>query len=541
MYVNGKLVFEHTERTTGLTPGELWITPFAVPLDDVWSGEDDAEIVVRVYNRTALGGVWKPAYLVASDRPLASEQLKELMFERQARPAYARERRIDGNAFDPYVVQWWYRINLEDKKGPPVFCGELLVKDPELVTPDHNQKLNKLKYISKEMHDATTLQPKDLLSGGGVQYFIIARIPADTPPGAYSGTVAVTSGDAVIADFPIAVTVLPFRLSRSIVDYTIYYRGGKLGAQPGAFAPVDSEHKTDAQLESDVADMLDHGIRQPIWYASHERILKARHAFGIRGDVFVTSPGTPRADQTGYIKWAADVVEELRAGGCDPVYVAGPDEPDVDRMAEAREQIENAHRLLNAKVFSALCVTLSWENLRRHLDLAIVGIDDAWNAGRAMPPGRELVAKWHSDGKLVYSYGAYASYHVKPLGFRRYYGFRTWKVGCDGAAPYAYQHVLGDPWDALALSCNFTWPTVDGRISTLQWEGMRAAVTDVRYVSTLVEWLGKTAGPIADDPARMAAEQALASIDPEGDLDAQRAKIIKHILALHGAMQKIPE
>jgi hypothetical protein len=98
-----------------------------------------------------------------------------------------------------------------------------------------------------------------------------------------------------------------------------------------------------------------------------------------------------------------------------------------------------------------------------------------------------------------------------------------------------------DPWNSRIWNCNFTWPTVDGRIGTIQWEGMRAAITDVRYVSTLIEWLGRTAGPLADHPARAAADRALAAIDPDGDLDVEREKIIEQILSLRRAMQEIPE
>ena len=529
VYLDGKLIFEHTERTTGLPPNELWITPFGVPLDDIWSGENDAELVVRVYNRKALGGIWKPAYLIASAAALNDEQMKWMVFARQTRPAFIPSKRIAASSFDPYIVQWWYRINPDDKKGPALFRGELLVKDPQLVTPDHTGKTNKLKFPSKEMRDPASLQAKDLSPGEGVQYFIIARVPSDALPGRYSGTAEVTSGDAAIAEVPIALTVLPFRLADPVLDYSIYYRGGKLGVKPGAFASVGSEYKTDAQLTADVADMLDHGIRHPIWYTSHQRILNARNSFAITGPVFVTYPNAPRADQTSYIQWSANVIGQLRAGGCDPVYIAGPDEPNVDKMAYTREVIDNAHRFLGVKVFTAVCTPLSWENLRQHLDLPIVYI------GRTT--GREAVAKWHGDGKPVYTYGL-ASFHADALEFRKYYGLGAWKVGCDGAAPYAYQHAGDDPWDALQWQCNFTWPTADGRISTVQWEGMRAAVSDVRYVSTLAKWLLKTAGPLADHPARVAAERALASINPEGDLDSERAKIIKHVLSLRRAMQE---
>ena len=527
VYLDGRLIHEQTERTTGLKPNELWITPFAVKLDDVWSAKKDAELVVRVYNRLALGGIWKPVYLIASDQPLTDEQMKWMVFAQQTKPLWVPERRIDASAFDPYIVQWWYRSNPDDKKGPPLFRGELLVKDPTMVVPDGQAKRNNLKYASKEMRDAATLQATSLAAGRGVQYLLIARIPSQTPAGRYTGKVKVTSGGAAVAELPIDVRVLPFRLAEPILDYSIYYRGGKLGAKPTDYAPADSEHKTDAQIEADVADMLDHGIRHPIWYASHDRILAMRKRFAIRGPVMVTYPNAPRADQTDYIEWSAKVIEALRKGGCDPVYIAGPDEPNVDKMSYTREVIENSHRFLGVKVFAAVCAPLSWENLRQHLDLAIV------HAERY--EGRKGVARWLGDGKTVYTYGV-ASFHADAVRFRRYYGLDAWKMGCDGAAPYAYQHAGGDPWDSMEWHCNFTWPTVNGRVSTVQWEGMRAAVTDVRYVSTLVEWLGKTAGAIADHPARVAAERALAAIHPDADLDAQRAAIVKHILALRKAM-----
>gem|GEM_PF-5180696 len=536
VYLDGRLVFEHTERTTGLTPNELWIKPFLVPLDNVWSGEQDAVLAVRVYNRKALGGIWKPVFLTAADTPLTVAELDPLVFARQTRPRHRLHQVLDPACIDPYLVQWWYRLNPDDKDGPPLFCGELLVKDPELIVPVPAEQRNRRKYASAEMLDAAELQPLSLEPGRGAQYFLIVRVPPQTTPGRYQGRIEVTSAGARIAGLPLTVTVLPFQLSEPLLDYTIYYRGGKLGSKPTAHAPVDSEYKTDEQMAGDIADMLDHGCNRMIWYTAHERILKMRHRFGIKGSVLTLYPNAPRPDQTGYIDWAANVVKALREGSAKPVYIGGPDEPNVTRMADTRRVIETAHRLLGVRVFTALCTQLSWENLHQHLDLAIVGIGDEYNRGRGIPPGKELVARWHSAGKPVYSYGVYASFQADPLGFRRYYGLQSWATGCDGAAPYAYQHTGADPWNSLDWACNFTWPTTDGRIGTLQWEGFRAAVTDVRYVSTLVNWLGKSAGPIPDHPARVAAERALASLHADGDLDAQRALVIRHILALQAAM-----
>ena len=533
VYLDGKLVFEHTVESTGQTPADLWNEPFAADLTNHWSGETDAQILVRVHNSEAMGGIWMPVYLFAADERPTNARMKLEASGDLSKPSYTPEKRISGACFDPYVVQWWWRINPDDQEGPPLRRGELLVKDPGLVVPDDVEKRNRLKYPTKEMRDANTLQPKTLAAGEGVQYLLIARIPRATPPGRYEGCVEITSQDAVIAVLPVAMTVLPFELAQPLLDYLVYYVGGKLFAQePRTYEPITCEHKTPEQLEADVADILDHGIREPLWLTSPENILAMRRKFAIRGPVLTTYPGTPGADRPDLHDWAKELIAKLREGGCDVIYTAAPDEPKPEMMAAIRENIDFARQLLGVKFFTAVCREQSWENLRQHIDLANIHVN---RFGR-----RKGVAQWQSDGKLAYIYGV-ASFHADAERFRRYYGLGAWKIGCQGAAPWGYQTASGDPWDALIWNSNFTWPTADGRISTVQWEGMRAAVTDVRYLSTLAERLFRTAGPLADHPARAAAQRAMAAINPDADLDAQRAKIVRHILSLRQAMMEIPE
>ena len=235
-----------------------------------WSGRRNAQLTVRVHNSGALGGIWMPVHLLVSDaKPLDVEQMKAFVLEEQTRRADVPQKRIKSARIDPYVVKWWYRSKSEAGRGEkPERRAELLVKDPGLVVADDAQKSNRLKYPSKEMRDSPTLLPVSLGAKQGVQYYLIARIPASTSPGTYRGVARLVAGDAAIAEVPLQIKVLPFALEESMLDYMIYYRGGKLGVKPSPFAPVDSEYKTRQQMESDVADMLDHGIRHMIWYSS---------------------------------------------------------------------------------------------------------------------------------------------------------------------------------------------------------------------------------------------------------------------------------
>jgi hypothetical protein len=56
--------------------------------------------------------------------------------------------------------------------------------------------------------------------------------------------------------------------------------------------------------------------------------------------------------------------------------------------------------------------------------------------------------------------------------------------------PYAYQHGFGNIWNDFDhpefRDHVFAYPTTNGLVSTVQWEGFRSAVDDVRYLSTLL-------------------------------------------------------
>lgn len=74
------------------------------------------------------------------------------------------------------------------------------------------------------------------------------------------------------------------------------------------------------------------------------------------------------------------------------------------------------------------------------------------------------------------------------------------------------------------------YPTVDGVIDTLQWEGYREGVDDTRYLATLLAAIDE-AEPAREKEAA-AAEQWLDTLDISGDLDAIRGEMIDRILQL---------
>ncbi len=70
VYLNGEKVFEHTCSSTGLRPEVIWLTPFAVEVTERLRLGEPNGLVVRVYNRLGMGGIYLPVHLVAADREL---------------------------------------------------------------------------------------------------------------------------------------------------------------------------------------------------------------------------------------------------------------------------------------------------------------------------------------------------------------------------------------------------------------------------------------------------------------------------------------
>ena len=87
-----------------------------------------------------------------------------------------------------------------------------------------------------------------------------------------------------------------------------------------------------------------------------------------------------------------------------------------------------------------------------------------------------------------------------PLYERMRAGLITWYGRLDGIFPYAYRHVFqGNPYydesqGAAAGRSNernsmYTYPAANGIIPTMQWEGMREGMDDLRYLATLREFM----------------------------------------------------
>ena len=139
-------------------------------------------------------------------------------------------------------------------------------------------------------------------------------------------------------------------------------------------------------------------------------------------------------------------------------------------------------------------------------------------------PQRDEAAQWHQAGGQIWCYAAPQAGTDDPAVYRRNFGILLWMADYDGCADYCYI----DPFkiNPYFRGWGFVYPTVDGVVRTLSWDGFREGVDDVRYLTTL-----KLLAESSDSPATREALEFLDGIDPKSDdTEYVRLKAMRYIL-----------
>ncbi len=298
------------------------------------------------------------------------------------------------------------------------------------------------------------------------------------------------------------VTVLPFDLEPAPLEYAIFYRG----IIPADYndeiqkTGITSEFKTTGQYAAEIQDMKDHGILYPtlyndfpFWDDTSNPYLTALHsALSLRQKAGMPNDhiyyyGLKTGNLTDPASLATLATNVKRAKtiftpyGYQDVYVYGMDEASGSMLLSERTAWQTVHEA-GGKVFVA-----GYSDM-----IDIVGdlLDVAILAG---PLDTAQAAKWHNNNKKIFSYANPQAGVENPELYRRNYGDTLWNAGYDGAMDYAYQHAYGHIWndfDSLDMHYRdhvFAYPTTDGVIDTIQWEGFREGVDDTRYLATLIK------------------------------------------------------
>ena len=153
---------------------------------------------------------------------------------------------------------------------------------------------------------------------------------------------------------------------------------------------------------------------------------------------------------------------------------------------------------------------------------------------------KQEAANWHGKGHKIFSYANPQAGCEEPETYRRNFGLLLDRNDYDGGMTFAYYWVGGrrsDDWNDFTHETyrahNFVYPTVDGVIDTIQWEGYREGIDDLRYLATLRKAIAKAESSheaeLHDEAA--AAKRFIKEMNLE-DLYAVREEMIRRIRRL---------
>ena len=434
---------------------------------------------------------------------------------------------VPASALDLRIVKVWYQAGRNvGFQRMNLLTPELLLKDDSLVRIDEKRQVNVLKLDKDAMRDADSLQPFGLEEGTVKQCWVTVHVPEGTEAGTYRGRITIAAAGGGIVDLPVQLRVLPFELVEPGIICSIYYRA-KLGTDP---PKCNSEHKTEEQLLAEFRDMLAHGVTNPTVYQGSgphlQRYFDLRRQAGMHGGPLLTlGVGVGAAPEQ-----LKSMLELAKRNGFTDTYFYAADERSGDELRAERALLRKVHDA-GGKVFVA-CYRDSYQIVGDLLDLPIYSGQPDVASGEA----------FHASGQLIGSYGNPQGGVEEPETYRRNYGLALWKAGYDCACTYAYQHSFTHSWDdfdhATYRDHNMAYPTVNGVIPTIQWEGYREGYDDLRYLATLenhIEKAKRLDGAVGE--TARAAELWLRRIDPEGtELDEIRAGMIERIVAIREEM-----
>ncbi len=449
------------------------------------------------------------------------------------------DRVVPAKQIDVRLVKCWWQagVPIADLTHPTL-APEMLLYDPDFVRVDDVKRRNTVRDPDAP-RDAERLLPVDIPADSVQQYWITVHVPDDALPGDYQGVIRLqwSAKDSPAAEekpaetsleLPFCITVHPFRLEEPILQYGIYYLGNlNEENKPG----IHNFNRSESQYLAEMRNLKAHGITHPICIQPPglllDRAIELRKQAGISVDPFYWHgyrPGAPKSaeDIESLKKEVRSFVKHFNTLGISRLYIYGIDEAVGDELKSQRQAFQAIHEA-GAKVLVA-CYEGAYELVGDLLDLAVF----------SGPPNPAECEKWRAAGHQIFNYGNPQSGVEIPQVYRRNYGLALWKSGCDGAMDWAFTHSVGNVWDEYDhekyRDIVFAYPTLERPIDTVQWEGNREGIDDVRYLSTLLKHIEAAKSRPNDVELAQKAEAWIATIDPDSNLNETRKQIVAWIL-----------
>ena len=387
--------------------------------------------------------------------------------------------------------------------------------------------------------DAASIQPVLLREGRFRCLFLTAHVTPDVPEGTYKGAVKLTdAGGRALGEIPVELAVLPFELpppkaylapdrdylvcaySYCSVGNAFELNGGDRALARRQFA----ETLRDFRAHNQTMHWLHLGANSETLFT-----LRAMEDAGMLTNPVIcfTDLGARREDPLEEREAAArrKVAFLDRLLGHHNVFIGFDDEPSSKRF-EGNRRIHEPFQKYGLKfvigngqnIFKKGGYFMDWHNTSRN------------------PEDDDYVTLWNKVGHAYIGMGA--QQHVgseNPAYNRRQYGMAAylsgWNCTCNYAHHYGPYNDASSPYKPMV----FAYGSGDGVIDTLQWEGFREGIDDIRY-ATLMTSLARQAALSEDLGTRYAGGLALQFLAEfkrdEEDLNMCRLEMANFIIRL---------
>ena len=437
---------------------------------------------------------------------------------------------ISKGNIDIRVVKCWYQAGKELWLGrgmKKTLTPELLLHDDSLIQVNYEYQVNIIKNFD-HIKDADSLLPFTIPKKENKQIWITVKVPENAKSGSYSGIITIIAKNGLKKQLKLSCKVLPFKLSPPKIEYAIFYIANL--NRPSQSVITESYRKSEEQMLSEFKDMKAHGIEYPVIQMRSFDPIELRKIFQLMSKasyvndiLFYTSWPKLNINLSFLKNTVNNVVKLAQKNGFKQVYFYGVDELKGKRLIAQRPILETIKKA-GAKTF-VTAIEFNFPSLVGDLvDIAI------WH-GKLNP----LFAKnMHKLYHKAWSYGNPQCGKEEPETYRRNYGLALWKADYDGVCDYAYQCTMGKKiWDDFDFERYrdhvMAYPTINGVIPTIQWEGFREGVDDVRYLTSLFYKVKTKDG---EKQANNKIKQFLNILDKNLSLHQIRYKIASEIVKL---------
>lgn len=432
----------------------------------------------------------------------------------------------------------------------------------DISKPGVQSKTTPFNYVNSPVADTKGPMPANvsLAFGENKQFWITVHAPAEAAPGLYRTSIAFAADGAPAGSIPLEVEILPFKLPRAATRYDLgrEYIGGMMN-HCGLSIQLEMGHSlvlAEKRFSAEMRNMAEHNILHP-FVASFSQTDPVADKLAEREYRLLGNAGGDLGFMFGGgAAFEQDWIGEITCGG-DPAKNNTPEklerckakyEKTVQHVAKRYDEVLG-HRNATFYGWDEAGPATVREEFPFFSILGKYGFKSFITSGVAPYANfavdcndfaasirGSVAAEWHDANALMFSYAAPFTGPKNPETWRRNKGMRMYVANYDGIAEYVWYEGF-DIWNDNILpgrykNFNIVYPTADGVLDTVAWEGMREGFDDIRY-ATLLRMRCENAMKSADKAIAQSARESLFwldTCDPETmDLDAFRAEMAARI------------